>query len=75
MNLTTVTLAPWWHTSSDNTAQNRLSPTVSLAGFILKNATKDTDLYRVGLRIVKETSESYIKGGTIEEVHTGITKS
>lgn len=47
--------APWWHTESDSTCHNDYNPTACFAGFIIKFADKENDLYKLGCRIGKRS--------------------
>jgi hypothetical protein len=46
--------APWWHTDSDSTCHHTYNPTACLAGFIIRFADQDSQLYRLGCRIAEE---------------------
>lgn len=62
--------APWWHTESDSTCHNDYNPTACLAGFIIRFASKDSDLYQLGCRIAKEAFDSFIGQGLLNDMHT-----
>jgi hypothetical protein len=51
--------APWWHTESDSTCHNDYNPTACLAGFIIRFADKNPDLYQLSRKIAKEAFDSY----------------
>ena len=59
--------APWWHTES--TCHSNYNPTACLAGFIIKFADKDNDLYKLGCQIAKEAYEAFISQG-LNDMHT-----
>lgn len=62
--------APWWHTESDSTCHNDYNPTACFAGFIIKFADKENDLYKLGCRIAKEAFDAYITRGLLNDMHT-----
>ncbi|OKP70675.1 hypothetical protein A3842_24350 [Paenibacillus sp. P3E] len=62
--------APWWHTESDSTCHNDYNPTACLAGFIVRFAEKESELYQLGCRIVKEAYEQMIVGERENDMHT-----
>ncbi|MCL2153729.1 MAG: hypothetical protein FWH57_12385 [Oscillospiraceae bacterium] len=62
--------APWWHTESDSTSHNNYNPTACLAGFIVRLADKNSELYQLGCRIVKEAYASYFAGDLLGDMHT-----
>jgi hypothetical protein len=62
--------APWWHTESDSTSHNDYNPTACLAGFIIRFADKNSELYALGCRIACEAFESYIVQGLLNDMHT-----
>ena len=62
--------APWWHTESDSTCHNDYNPTACLAGFIIRFAGKNSDLYKLGCRITKEAYESYFTQDLLGDMHT-----
>ena len=64
--------APWWHTESDSTCHNDYNPTACLAGFIIRFADKDSELYKLGCRIAKEAFDAYIGQGLLNDMHTGL---
>ncbi|MGI6690762.1 MAG: hypothetical protein ACOX63_07980 [Christensenellales bacterium] len=62
--------APWWHTESDSTCHHNYNPTACLAGFIIRFADINNDLYRFGCRIAKEAFESYMAQDLLGDMHT-----
>lgn len=62
--------APWWHTESDSTCHNDYNPTACLAGFIIRFADKDCELYQLGRRIVKEAYEQLMADDRRNDMHT-----
>lgn len=59
--------APWWHAEADSA--DSYNPTACLAGFIIRFADKDSDLYRLGCRIAKEAYNADGKQGLSEDMH------
>lgn len=62
--------APWWHTELDSTCHNDYNPTACLAGFIIRFADKDSELYRLGCRIAKEAFDAYMAQNLLDDMHT-----
>lgn len=62
--------APWWHTDSNSTCHNSYNPTACLAGFIVRFADRDSDLYRLGCRIAKEAYDAYFEQDLLGDMHT-----
>ncbi|WP_099203974.1 hypothetical protein [Scatolibacter rhodanostii] len=62
--------APWWHTESISTSHNNYNPTACLAGFILRFADKDSELYELGIRIAKEAFHTYLSQDLFGDMHT-----
>ena len=62
--------APWWQTESDSTCHNDYNPTACLAGFIIRFADKNSDLYQLGCRIVTEAVASYMTQDLLGDMHT-----
>lgn len=62
--------APWWQTESDSTCNNNYNPTSCFAGFIIRYADQDSDLYQLGCRIAKEAYEDYFSGELLNDMHT-----
>lgn len=49
--------APWWKTSSVSTSHHKYNMTVALCGFIIRFAEKESDLYKLAVRIAKEAAD------------------
>lgn len=64
--------APWWHTESESTCHNDYNPTACLAGFIIRFADKDSNLYKKGCCIAKEAFDSYMKQELLDDMHTAL---
>jgi hypothetical protein len=62
--------APWWHTESDSTCHNDYNPTACLAGFIIRFAEKDCNLYQLACRIAKEAYDAYFGQDLLGDMHT-----
>jgi hypothetical protein len=62
--------APWWKSGSDSTCHNNYNPTACLAGFIIRFADKDSNLYQLGYRIAREAFNAYIGQGLLNDMHT-----
>lgn len=61
--------APWWHTDSDSSCHTDYNGTASIAGFIVRYAQKDSDLFCLGVRIAKEAI-SALSPDEIMDEHT-----
>jgi hypothetical protein len=62
--------SPWWHTESDSTSHSDYNPTANLAGFILRFADKNSELYQLGSRIAKEAVQALFAGERENDMHT-----
>ena len=62
--------APWWHTESDSACHNNYNPTACLAGFIIRFADKNSELYALGYRIAKEAYDAYFGQDLLGDMHT-----
>jgi len=62
--------APWWNAESDSTCHHNYNPTACLAGFIIRFANKDSELYQLGYRVAKEAYASYFSRGLLDDMHT-----
>lgn len=62
--------APWWHTKSDSTCHNNYNPTACLAGFIIRFAERDSNLYKLGCRIAKEAFDQLNSAKRQNDMHT-----
>lgn len=63
--------ACWWE-CKDEIGDPSYNPTACLAGFIIKYADKNSDLYNLGYRIAKEAFEDYVVKGLLDDMHTGL---
>lgn len=45
--------APWWHAEQDSTDNESYNPTACLAGFVIRFADKQSDLYEFGRRLAQ----------------------
>ena len=62
--------APWWSLESDSTCHNDYNPTACLAGFIIRFADQNSDLYQFGRKIAKEAFDSYFGQELLGDNHT-----
>lgn len=62
--------APWWDTKSVSTSHDSYNPAACLAGFIIKYADKQSELYSLGCRIAREAVNKYISQGFLDDMHT-----
>ena len=62
--------APWWNTVSGSDMHDDYNPTACLAGFIIKYAEKDSMLYNLGCRLVKEAVDDYMNKGLLGNMST-----
>lgn len=62
--------APWWHTDIDSTCHNNYNPTACLAGFIIRFADKQSELYKLGCRIAEEALEQLIAAQRQNDMNT-----
>lgn len=46
--------APWWHTESVSSCHTDYNGTASIAGFIVRYAEKDSELFQLGVRVANE---------------------
>lgn len=58
--------APWWHTDSSSTSHSPFNPSAILAGFILRVADQDSQLYARGTDIALKLSDSFLRNPGIE---------
>ena len=61
--------APWWHTESVSTCHTDYNGTTQAAGFIVRYAEKDSDLFRLGVRIANEAVEA-LSPEKLNDMHT-----
>ncbi|WP_235827701.1 hypothetical protein [Acetivibrio saccincola] len=61
--------ASWWNTKSRG-VHDDYNPTACLAGFIIRYADKDSELYALGCRIAKEAVDTYMNQGFLGNMHT-----
>jgi len=61
--------APWWHTESDSTCHTDYNPTACLAGFIIRFADKDSDLFCLGCFIAQEAAAQIFAGECNNDMH------
>ena len=61
--------ALWWHDESGVSSHNDYNPTACLAGFIVRFANRDSDLYRLGRRIAEEAYDAYFGQDLPSDMH------
>ena len=62
--------APWWHAETDSA--DSYNPTACLAGFILRFADRDSDLFALGSRIAQEACAAAAPRGLSNDMHAVI---
>ncbi|MCL1631522.1 hypothetical protein M3N64_06115 [Sporolactobacillus sp. CPB3-1] len=58
--------APWWHTDSDSANRREYNPTAIIAGFILEQADRNSEIYLKGLAIAQELSKAFLENSHLE---------
>ena len=61
--------APWWHTESVSSCHTDYNGTAQIAGFIARYADKESELFKLGVRIANEAIES-LSPDEIRDMHT-----
>ena len=61
--------APWWHTDSVSSCHTDYNTTAQIAGFIVRYAEPDSEVFKLGLRIVKEAIEA-LSPSDLKDMHT-----
>lgn len=61
--------APWWHTDSVSACHTDYNGTAQIAGFIIRYADRNSDLFKLGIRIAKEAIEA-LSSEEIADMHT-----
>jgi len=61
--------APWWNTKSVD-QHDDYNPTACLAGFIIKYADKNSNIYSLGCRLAKEAVNTYMSQGFLSNMAT-----
>lgn len=61
--------APWWHTDSNSSCYADYNGTAQIAGFIVRYADKDSDLFKLGVRIANEAIDA-LSPDEIRDMHT-----
>lgn len=62
--------APWWHAAGNSTSYNNYNPTACLAGFALRFADKDSELYRLARHVAMEAFDSLLENKRENDMHT-----
>ncbi len=61
--------APWWHTDSVSTCHTDYNGTAQIAGFLIRYAPKDSEGYRLGVRVASEAIAA-LDPETLMDMHT-----
>ncbi len=61
--------APWWHTESISSCHTDYNGTAQIAGFIARYADKESELFKLGVRIANEAIEA-LSPNEIRDMHT-----
>lgn len=61
--------APWWHTDSVSTCHTDYNGTAQIAGFIVRFAERDSDLFKLGIRVVNEAIQA-LSPNELMDMHT-----
>ncbi len=61
--------APWWHANSVSTCHTDYNGTAQIAGFIIRYAERDSEVFHLGLRIVREAIEALLSSD-LNDMHT-----
>ncbi len=64
--------APWWETGSESTSHHNYNPTACLAGFILRHAERESELFALGRRVAREAFDAFLSGGLLGDMHTAL---
>ena len=61
--------APWWHTDSVSSSHTDYNTTAQIAGFIIRYARPDSEVFELGIRIVREAIEALL-ADDLNDMHT-----
>ena len=61
--------APWWHTESVSSCHTDYNGTAQIAGFIVRYADKESELFKLGVRIANEAIVA-LSPDEISDMHT-----
>ncbi len=61
--------APWWHTESASSCHTDYNGTAQIAGFIARYADKESDIFKLGVRIANEAIAA-LSPDEIRDMHT-----
>lgn len=53
--------APWWHTDSESDCHTDYNGTAQMAGFLIRYAEPESELFRLGVRIANEATEALLE--------------
>jgi len=62
--------ASWWSVTSESTCHHDYNPSACLAGFIIRFAGQDSDLYQLGRCVAREALDKYFAGDLLGDMHT-----
>ena len=61
--------APWWHTESISTSHTDYNGTAQMAGFIVYFADRESEVFKLGIRIINEAIEA-LSPEKLNDMHT-----
>lgn len=61
--------APWWHTDSVSSCHTNYNGTAQIAGFIMRYANRNSEIFQLGVRIANEATEAFLTE-EITDMHT-----
>lgn len=61
--------APWWHTDSVSACHTDYNTTAQIAGFIVRYALPESEVFKLGMRIVWEAIEA-LSPSDLKDMHT-----
>lgn len=61
--------APWWHTESVSSCHTDYNGTAQIAGFIARYADKESDIFKLGVRVANEAIAA-LSPDEIRDMHT-----
>lgn len=61
--------APWWHTESVSSSHTEYNGTAQIAGFLVRYAEREGELFRKGVRIANEAISAFLTG-ELTDMHT-----
>ncbi len=61
--------APWWHSESESACHTDYNGTAQIAGFLVRYSKPGSELYQLGIRIVREAVEA-LQSSELKDMHT-----